>query len=111
MRKPPLQLSEMLGDRMSDETKKPFPNPAPRIEIIPFSGVHAELMADFSRYSNGSLPFMGSFMTARSEGKIIGEIGADGRGRWVFKVGEAWYAVNMMEMFSALQDAHEKSLQ
>jgi hypothetical protein len=88
--------------------KPEFPEVAPVIEVWP--GVHATLMADFSRYSNGSIPFMGSFMTANSEGKQIGEIGADGGGRWVVKVEEAWYSVNMGEAFEAFQNAHIATL-
>jgi hypothetical protein len=49
-------------------------------------------------------------MTARSGEKVIGEIGADASGRWIFQIEKATYAVDMMEAFEALQNAHIATL-
>jgi hypothetical protein len=93
---------------MENETlKTAFPEIPPVIEVFP--GVHATLMADYNRFSNGSFPLLMDCMTVTSKGKKIGEIGAAG-GSWVFKVEEALYKINMEEAFNAVQNAHIASL-
>lgn len=93
---------------MESTMKPPFPEVAPVIEIFP--GVHATLLGDFGRFSNGKIPFGVHYMTAHSGGRIIGEIGANGGGQWIFKVEQAYYKVNMMEAFESVQNAHIASL-
>lgn len=94
---------------MTDSVMKPcFPETAPVIEI--FHGVHATLLSDFSRFSNGKLPFFATCCEVSSKGKKIGEIGADGGGTWIIKIEQAWYSVNMSEAFEFCQNAHIASL-
>lgn len=93
---------------MNQTAKPAFPEVAPVIEVFP--GVHATLMSDYTRFSNGSIPFGGTYMNASSNGKEIGLIGCDAGGNWIFKIEAAWYCVNMQEAFNAAQDAHITSL-
>lgn len=86
--------------------KETFPLVAPTIEIFP--GVHAELMADFDRYSNGNL-FMGYAECVMSENGIkIGSMNTDVTGRWFVQVGQATYEVPMTALFSAFVEAHTR---
>ena len=101
-------MTNLAIHEMTPDSKPSFPEPSPTIEVFP--GVHATLLADFDRYCNGSIPFGGSWMEAKSNGKQIGEIGADGAGRWIFKVERATYLVDMNEAFEAVQNAHFASL-
>jgi hypothetical protein len=97
------------GTPMESTMKPPFPEVAPVIEIFP--GVHATLMADWSRYSNGTFGIGGYEMTAGGkDGKPVGNIGCDGGGRWTFTIGEASYEVNMREAFESVMAAHIASL-
>lgn len=86
-----------IRDTENPATSKPqMPVPAPQIEVFP--GIHATLLSDYSKYSNGSLLMMCTAMTAKG----IGEIGADGAGRWYFQIGDETYVINMQEVFSHL---------
>lgn len=86
--------------------KESFPLVAPTIEIFP--GVHAKLIADFDRYSNGNL-FMGYTECMMSEnGADLGSMNTDVTGRWFVQVGKATYEVPMTALFSAFYEAHTR---
>ncbi len=84
--------------------KTPFPSPAPTVEIFP--GVHATLIGDFDRYSNGSFIMSLTRCKVSSGGITIGEMVTDPAGNWYVEVGKATYQVPMTKLFAAFLEAH-----
>jgi hypothetical protein len=73
--------------------------------------IKAKLLHDFSKYENGKMlmQLADATITVQGDGEPIGSIGMAVGGTFFVKIGGACWSLDLIDIFSAVYDAVEKT--